>query len=223
MADPGVAATFCATLVDEWVRAGITDAVVSPGSRSTPLALAVAGDRRLSVHVHHDERSAGFIALGLALASGRPTVVVTTSGTAAVELHPAVVEASQACVPLVIATADRPAELRQVGAPQTVDQTHLFGTAVRWFTDPGVADVEQSEWWRSLGARSVAEATTGPAGPGPVHLNLPFREPLVGEPGSLPEGRADGGPWHTTVGRRLAVDRQGTDRLAALPAVERGV
>ncbi len=110
-------ATFCATLVDEWVRAGVTDAVVCPGSRSTPMALALADDDRLRVHVHHDERSGGFMALGLGRATDRPAIVLTTSGTAAVELHPAVVEADLDRVPLLAVTADRPPELRDVGAP----------------------------------------------------------------------------------------------------------
>jgi len=191
-----VQATFAATLVDEWVRAGVTDAVVAPGSRSTPLALALAGDERLCVHVVLDERSAGFFALGLGLGSGRPAVVLTTSGTAAVELHPAVVEADLAGVPLVACTADRPPELHRVGAPQTVEQVGLFGGACRWACDPGVPDGTTSPAWRSVASRAVAEATSAPAGPGPVHLNLPFREPLVGEPGPLPPGRPEGAPWH---------------------------
>ena len=113
-----VAATFCATLVDEWVRCGLTDAVVAPGSRSTPMALALVRDDRMRVHVFHDERSAAFCALGLGLATGRPALVLCTSGTAAVELHPAVVEAHQAAVPMLAVTADRPPELhRGRGAP----------------------------------------------------------------------------------------------------------
>ncbi len=216
-------ATFCATLVDEWVRGGVTDAVVCPGSRSTPMALALAAEERIAVHVHHDERAGAFITLGLGLASGRPALVLTTSGTAAVELHPAVVEAHQASVPLIVITADRPPELHHVGAPQTVDQIHLFGGAVRWFADPGVPDAAASGAWRSLAARAVAEATTGPAGPGPVHLNLPFREPLAGIAGELPPGRSDGAPWHTTIGRRAAVDRFGTARLEELLDADRGV
>ncbi|MGB6058452.1 MAG: thiamine pyrophosphate-binding protein, partial [Microthrixaceae bacterium] len=117
---PGdTAATFCATLVDEWVHRGLTDAVLSPGSRSTPMALALATDSRVTLHVHHDERSASFMALGHSLASRNPTVVLCTSGTAATELHAAVVEAHQAHVPLLVLTADRPPELQNVGAPQT--------------------------------------------------------------------------------------------------------
>jgi len=194
-AGPGeLNATFCATLVDEWVRAGLTDAVVCPGSRSTPMALALAGDERVRVHVHHDERSGAFLALGLGRATGRPAVVLTTSGTAAAELHPAVVEADLDRVPLLAVSADRPPELRDVGAPQTIDQTHLFGRSVRWFADPGPPDAAAVATWRSLASRSMAEAL-GPSA-GPVHLNLPFREPLVGAPLDLPEGRPASRPWH---------------------------
>ena len=140
-----VQATFAATLVDEWVRAGVTDAVVCPGSRSTPLTLAIAARSEVSVHVRLDERGAGFFALGVARATGRPVVVCVTSGTAAVELHPAVVEAHHDRVPLVVCTADRPPELHGVGAPQTIAcQDHGYddpphpppGTQ----RDPGVGD-----------------------------------------------------------------------------------
>jgi len=186
-------ATFCATLVDEWVRAGVEHAVIAPGSRSTPLALAVAADDRLQVHVHHDERSAAFLALGCALVTGEPTVVVTTSGTGAVEVHPAVVEADLAGVPLIVCTADRPPELIDVGAPQAIDQTHLFGRATRWAHSPGVADEGSRSRWRALAARAHAEATG--ARPGPVHLNLAFREPLLGTVGPLPEARPGESPW----------------------------
>ncbi|MCU1354089.1 MAG: hypothetical protein JWM05_3298, partial [Acidimicrobiales bacterium] len=221
--DPSVAATFCATLVDEWVRAGVTDVVVAPGSRSTPITMAVANGGGLTVHVHHDERSAGFMALGLALSSGRPAVVVTTSGTAAVELHPAVVEAHQAAVPMIVVTADRPPELHSVGAPQTVEQVGLFGTSVRWACAPGVPDAAAAGSWRSIGARSVAEATDSVAGPGPVHLDLAFRDPLTGRAGPLPPGRPDGRSWHTTGGGRLALSRQGVARLTELLDADRGV
>lgn len=192
-------ATFCATLVDEWVRAGVTNAVVSPGSRSTPMALALADRPEIDVQVHVDERSAAFVALGIGLATRMPAVVLTTSGTAAVELHPAVVEAHQAAVPLLVVTADRPPELHHVGAAQTVDQTHLFGGAVRLFVEPGPPDFAGRGAWRSLGARAVVESL-GTAGtsrtPGPVHLNLAFREPLIGEVRDLPAGRPSGEPWH---------------------------
>ena len=191
-----VQATFAATLVDEWVRAGVTEAVVCPGSRSTPLALAIAARPELSVHVRLDERGAGFFALGLGRATGRPAVVCVTSGTAAAELHAAVVEAHHGRVPLIVCTADRPPELHGVGASQTVEQVGIYGSALRWSADPGVPVAETSGTWRSLAARAMAEAGSGPYGPGPVHLNLAFRDPLVGEPGPLPPGRADGKPFH---------------------------
>jgi 2-succinyl-5-enolpyruvyl-6-hydroxy-3-cyclohexene-1-carboxylate synthase len=142
-----------------------------------------------------DERSAGFVALGLAMATGRPALALTTSGTAAVELHPAVVEAHQAGVPLLAVTADRPPELHGVGAPQTVEQVGLYGSTTRW---AAVIDAEALpfEAWRSTVSRAVAEAVDGPRGPGPVHLNLPFREPLLGEAGPVPPGRHDDLPWH---------------------------
>ena len=201
-----VQATFCATLVDEWVRCGMTDAVACPGSRSTPLTLAFAADDRVRVHVHHDERSAAFFALGLGAASGRPAVVVTTSGTATVNMAPAVVEAGLAGVPMLVCTADRPPELRDVAAPQTVDQIHLYGRSVRWFADPGVADQAMAGSWRSIAGRAWAEST-GPW-PGPVQVNLAFREPLVGTPSELPVARV--GPWHhraSAVRTRPVLDR----------------
>jgi 2-succinyl-5-enolpyruvyl-6-hydroxy-3-cyclohexene-1-carboxylate synthase len=198
-----VNATWCATLVDEWVRAGVSDAVVCPGSRSTPMALALAADDRIRVHVHHDERSGAFVALGLGRATGRPAVVLTTSGTGAVELHPAVVEADLGRVPLLAVTADRPPELRDVGAPQTIDQTHLFGRSVRWFAEPGPPDVVSVGSWRSIGARAVIEAMASP--PGPVHLNLAFREPLVGAALPLPDGRPGGAPWHESLAIRATL------------------
>jgi 2-succinyl-5-enolpyruvyl-6-hydroxy-3-cyclohexene-1-carboxylate synthase len=179
-----VQATFTATLVDEWVRLGVTDAVVGAGSRSTPLALPLA--ERLRVHVRLDERSGGFFALGLAMATGRPTVICVTSGTAAAELHPAVVEAHHAGVPLIVCTADRPPELHHTGAPQSIEQIGLFGHATRWAYAPGVATAGQEEAWRPLAVRAFEEATGGPGGPGPVHLNLEFREPLTGTTDPLP-------------------------------------
>jgi 2-succinyl-5-enolpyruvyl-6-hydroxy-3-cyclohexene-1-carboxylate synthase len=176
-----VQATFCATLVDEWVRGGVTLAVVAPGSRSTPLALALAADDRIRVQVHHDERCAAFIALGHGVATGVPALAVCTSGTAATHFHAAAVEAHHASVPLILCTADRPPELQGVGAPQTIDQTNLYGRAVRWFCDPGPPTENSPPSWRTTAATALTEAATGP-----VHLNLPFREPLVAEPGVLP-------------------------------------
>ena len=198
-----VQAAFCAVLVDEWARAGVSEAVVAPGSRSTPLVLALDDDPRIRVHVVLDERSAGFMAVGLGLSTGRPAVVATTSGTAAVELHPAIVEAHQSGVPLLAATSDRPPELHHVGAPQTVEQDRLFGEAVRWAVSLGPADVGSAESWRSVASRIVAEALGGASGPGPVHVNLAFREPLLGDPSAVevPPGRPGGAPWHARASR----------------------
>jgi 2-succinyl-5-enolpyruvyl-6-hydroxy-3-cyclohexene-1-carboxylate synthase len=211
-------AAFACTLVDEWVRGGVTDAVVCPGSRSTPLAVALAAHSDMTVHVRLDERSAGFTALGIGKATGIPALVVTTSGTAAAELHAAVVEADLARVPLIACTADRPPELRDVGAPQTIDQTHLFGRSVRWFCDPGVPDRSTRDSWRSLAARALAESTAGQGGPGPVQLNLPFREPLLGDPagaGGTSPGRPEGQPWHQVVTGPTPPPVGATDPLVA--------
>lgn len=189
-------------LVDELVRGGVREAVLCPGSRSAPLAFALHdADRagRLRLHVRIDERSGGFLALGLAKASGRPVPVVTTSGTATANLHPAVLEAAHAAVPLLLLTADRPPELRGTGANQTVDQLGLYGGAVRLFVEVGTPEQRtgQNDYWRSLTCRALAAAEHGP-----VHLNLGLREPLVPTSGDWVEpleGRADGSPWTVVV------------------------
>jgi len=187
-------ATFCATLVDELRRGGVRDAVICPGSRSTPLALAaVAGGLRILVRL--DERSAGFVALGLARSSGRPVLVVVTSGTAAAELLPAVVEASLDRVPMVLVTADRPADLQRIGAPQTIQQADLFGQHATFSLDPGSIESWPASSWRSLASRLVLEARGSLGLPGPVHLNLALAEPLLAEPGELPDGRGADRPW----------------------------
>ena len=191
--------------VDELVRSGVRDAVLAPGSRSAPLALALhaaEGAGRLRLHVRLDERSAGFLALGLAKVSQRPVVVLTTSGTAAANLHPAVIEADLAGVSLVLLTADRPAELRGTGANQTIDQIKLFGDAVRFFVEVGVADTTdgQNAYWRGLVSRVLMESRGALTNrPGPVHLNISLREPLVpdiaGEWSEDLRGRTHGKPW----------------------------
>ena len=213
------AATFCATLVDEWVRAGVTTAFAAPGSRSTPLALALesrAGqDRRFRLHLFHDERSAGFAAIGHALATGQPAIVTCTSGTAAAHLHAAVIEADLSSLPLIVCTTDRPPELLDVGAPQTIDQNRLFGSAVRFYTQPGVAVEDMASTWRSLGSQLVAEALGGSDRPGPVHVNLAFRDPLDARPGPLPPGRPGGEPWHRDLrsGARSSVTDDEVDEV----------
>ncbi|GAA1315616.1 2-succinyl-5-enolpyruvyl-6-hydroxy-3-cyclohexene-1-carboxylic-acid synthase [Pseudonocardia xinjiangensis] len=200
-------------IVDELVRCGVTDAVLCAGSRNAPLSFAlhaadVAG--RLRLHVRIDERTAGFLALGLALRSGRPVPVCTTSGTAVANLHPAVLEASFAGVPLLVLSADRPQEMVGTGANQTIAQAGIFGTAVRLtLTGPAGGSAADNGRWRSLTDRAVAAATGALGGPpGPVQLNLPFAEPLVPDgTGAAPAGRADGGPWTSVppIGRDAPV------------------
>ena len=196
-------------IVDELVRGGVTDAVLCPGSRSAPLAFALhAADRagRLRLHVRIDERTAGFLALGLALRSGRAVPVVTTSGTAVANLHPAVLEASHAGVPLLVLTADRPPQLIGTGANQTVVQPGIFGDAVRLaLTAAPASDPERENGpWRSAVGRMLAAALGTP--PGPVHLNLPFAEPLVPDAGTPPAGRPGGGPWTAVSRARVHAD-----------------
>jgi len=254
---------FATVFADELARCGLREAVLAPGSRSTPLALALhrAADRRgraaaapgggpgpgLRLHVRADERSAAFLALGLAKASRRPVALLCTSGTAAANFHPAVIEADESGVPLLVLTADRPPELRGTGANQTIDQLKLYGSAVRWFCEAGVPELRPGSagYWRSLACRAWAMAS-GEAGgfPGPAHVNIAFRDPLVpdvppgpagaapagaapaeageagGDPaGGWPEplaGRPGGAPW-TTFARPGAVEPAG------LEWAERGV
>ena len=195
--------TRCArVIVDELARAGVTDAVLAPGSRSAPLAFALHqadAEGRLRLHVRIDDRSAGFLALGLAKPSSRPVPVVTTSGTAVANLHPAVLEADHSGVPVFVLSADRPAELLGTGANQTTDQLKLFGDAVRWFAQL-TADTEPHVARGVVGRALAAAAGARTRDPGPVHLNVALREPLTpdgSEPGgaSPDSGRADGTSW----------------------------
>jgi 2-succinyl-5-enolpyruvyl-6-hydroxy-3-cyclohexene-1-carboxylate synthase len=173
---------LASALVEELARCGVEHACVAPGSRSAPLSLALWNEPGIRVWTHVDERCAGFFAVGIAQQSGRPVAVLTTSGTAGANLHPAVAEASEARVPLVVLTADRPPELRGRGAGQTIDQLKLYGSAVRWFCELGTADADDPGLlhFRSAAARAFAAATGPP--PGPVHLNVPMREPLAPTP-----------------------------------------
>jgi 2-succinyl-5-enolpyruvyl-6-hydroxy-3-cyclohexene-1-carboxylate synthase len=203
---------LASALVEELGRAGVAHACVSPGSRSAPLALALWKEPAIRVWSHVDERCAGFFALGIAQQTGMPAVVLTTSGTAAANLHPAVAEAAESRVPLIVISADRPPELRGRGAGQTIDQLKLYGSAVRWFSELGVALADDTGLlhYRSAGVRAVAESLGRP--PGPVHLNVPLAEPLAPdpEPGAVTaqtslarEGRPDGRPL-TTVSRPVS-------------------
>jgi 2-succinyl-5-enolpyruvyl-6-hydroxy-3-cyclohexene-1-carboxylate synthase len=186
-------------LVDEFQRCGMRHAVTSPGSRNAPISLTLAAAPEVEAVSVIDERSAGFMALGMAKASGRPVAVTCTSGTAAANLHPAVVEAWEARVPLIVLTADRPPELREVGAGQAIDQVKLYGSSVKWFVEVGTHPPgrETAIHHRALGCRAYWTAAGGR--PGPVHLNVALREPLAPEPEDLAAedwaGRPDGLPW----------------------------
>lgn len=214
-------------VAQELGRNGIQHVCVSPGSRSTPLVLAFHAERGLRLTTHLDERSAAFFALGAAKATRRPTAVLTTSGTAAANLLPGVVEAWHSRVPLVVFTADRPPELHDIGANQSIDQHRLFGAYARWFADAGVPEStpERLRHVRSLVCRAVAVARGPPAGP--VHLNFPFREPF--EPLHASEnvpadadrldpvatmGRPDGAPYSQILEPILSVDDATLETLA---------
>ncbi|APX95988.1 2-succinyl-5-enolpyruvyl-6-hydroxy-3-cyclohexene-1-carboxylic-acid synthase [Natronorubrum daqingense] len=220
-------------LIDELAKGGLEAACVAPGSRSTPLTVAAAAHPDIDVYSHLDERSASFFALGRARRTGEPTALICTSGTAAANFHPAVMEADQAQVPMLVLTADRPRELRDSGANQTVDQPSLYGDAVRW--DAELPDPEPDERkvrsLRTTAARALAE--TGGVDPGPVHLNCPFRKPLepVDVPGDVPESFADtlagrgrsGAFVETAAGVRSLEDEQSQSLATALEAAERPV
>lgn len=215
--------------VEELARAGLREACIAPGSRSGPLVLALDADPRIRTFVHLDERSAGYFALGIGKATGRPAIVVTTSGTAAANLLPAVVEASQGEAPLLVLTADRPHRLRGQAANQTIDQVKLYGPYARLFHDvaPPRLDEECLRYLRGLAGRAVAAARGPPAGP--VHLNFPFDKPLepTPVPGDVPQplrvgeaggaaGRPEDRPFTAVERGRRLPDAEALDRLAEL-------
>jgi 2-succinyl-5-enolpyruvyl-6-hydroxy-3-cyclohexene-1-carboxylate synthase len=199
---------LASAFVEELERSGVRHAVIAPGSRSTPLALALWRASGIETRVVIDERSAGFYALGAAQATGVPAAVLCTSGTAAANLHPAVCEADESGVPLIVLTADRPPELRGVGAGQTIDQLKLYGDAVRWFFEVGTHEADDAGLlhYRATACRAVAMAR-GELRPGPVHLNLPWREPLGDAP-------AEG---EVTASSDLALAGRGDAPLTAIP------
>jgi 2-succinyl-5-enolpyruvyl-6-hydroxy-3-cyclohexene-1-carboxylate synthase len=179
--DPTNANTALASaFVEELARGGLRRVVISPGSRSTPLAVALWREPAIETTVIVDERSAGFLALGAAQATGEPVALLCTSGTAVANYHPAVYEADESALPLVVLSADRPPELRGIGAGQTIDQIKIFGSSVRWFCEVGTHDADDKGLlhYRSVACRALA-AARGETRPGPVHLNLPWREPLA--------------------------------------------
>jgi len=221
-------------LVDELWRAGLRAVVIAPGSRSTPLALAFASQPGLSVFVHPDERGAAFYALGLGVESGQPAAVLCTSGTAAANFYPAVVEAHQSQIPLLVLTADRPPELRDSGSNQTIDQVKLFGSYVRWAVEAPLPEAAPKantlQALRSLASRALA-ATQAPQ-PGPVHINLPFRKPLeptpvpadIPEPGIPARARHDDRPFVTISHGQLMPTAAQLEQLSqAIHSAQRGL
>lgn len=195
---------FCHELVDALFANGVRHAAVSPGSRNTPLLLAFGSHRGFEISVHHDERSGAFFALGMSKATGQPTVLCCTSGTAATEYLPAVTEARMSHTPLLVVTADRPPELQDRGAPQTINQTNLYGAAAKWFYDTGVPDVDAVADAPHLARQAVATSLEAPAGP--VHINVPLRDPLVpAEVATTPTTQV-AEPTLPTVARLIADD-----------------
>ena len=198
---------LASAFVEELARCGVRHAVLSPGSRSTPLAVALGRQPAIDLRVIVDERSAAFFALGAAQATRTPVAILCTSGTAAANFHPAVCEADEAGVPLVVLTADRPPELRGIGAGQTIDQLKLYGDAVRWFCDVGTHDADDMGLlhYRAVACRAFAVARGEPR-PGPVHLNLAWRDPLapVDQPGAV------------TATEQLALEGRGVGPLTAV-------
>jgi 2-succinyl-5-enolpyruvyl-6-hydroxy-3-cyclohexene-1-carboxylate synthase len=223
-----VALRCASVFVDGLVHGGLEHATVSPGSRSTPIALALRRHPGVRVHVHLDERASAFFALGIAKATGRPVAVACTSGTAAAELLPAAVEASMSRVPLLLLTADRPPELRGVGANQTIDQVRLYGRYVkRYLEAPVPGDEPGPARWRALAAEAISAVTGGP--PGPVHVDLPFREPLTPtatgpafEPAPLARQEALGTPPEVADGTSTRTDPDDEGFLEEIRDVGRG-
>ncbi|WP_050181065.1 2-succinyl-5-enolpyruvyl-6-hydroxy-3-cyclohexene-1-carboxylic-acid synthase [Domibacillus robiginosus] len=213
---------YNAHFIDSLVRSGIREAVISPGSRSTPMALLMEEHPRLRTFIQVDERSAGFFALGLAKATQNPVALLCTSGTAAANYMPAVAEAKISRVPLIVLTSDRPPELRDVGAPQTIDQLHLYGHTAKWFAEMALPEAEASalQYVRTQGARAVFESLAVPAGP--VHLNFPYREPLVPDYDGVFERMEIPAPVRLISGRKVP-DPIMMDDLSKALAVEKGL
>ena len=234
MSDPAVTTAWVRAFIDELARMGVEHVCLAPGSRSTPLVMACAREARIRTWVHLDERCAGFFALGLGKATRRPAAVITTSGTATANLFPAVIEASQAGVPMLLLTADRPHALRGTDASQTIDQSHLYGSFVRESLDAGEPSADDLRGVRTLACRAVA--ATGGMDPGPVHVNFPLDKPL--EPAELSaeqaaslrsadpvglDGHADGVPMVPDVEGAAPIEDEVRAVAAALAGGSRGL
>lgn len=213
---------YNAHFIDSLIRSGVREAVISPGSRSTPMALLMEEHPQLRTFIQVDERSAGFFALGLAKATQNPVALLCTSGTAAANYMPAVAEAKISRVPLIVLTSDRPPELRDVGAPQTIDQLHLYGHTAKWFAEMALPEAEASalQYVRTQGARAVFESLAAPAGP--VHLNFPYREPLVPDYNGVFERMEIPAPVRLISGKKVPEPIMMDDVAGAL-RVEKGL
>lgn len=224
---------YVGAFIDELARSGLKNVVVCPGSRSTPLALMLAEEPRLKLWLHLDERSAAFFALGMAKVSRQPVALLCTSGTAAANFFPAIVEAHYSHIPLIVLTADRPPELRDSGAAQTIDQIKLYGDYAKWFVEMALPEgtPEALRYARTIACRAIASATANPSGP--VHLNFPFREPLVPLPVEVAfeekdrqayQGRPDGQPYLQSPVTQATISTNVVQQLAAdLKQTERGL
>lgn len=217
---------FGAAFVDELTKMGVENVVVSPGSRSTPLAMLLNKHQDIKVWINIDERSAAFFALGMAKASKRPTALLCTSGTAAANYFPAIVEARLSRVPLIVLTSDRPHELRGVGAPQSIDQLKMYGENVKWFQEMPLpsGDASALRFSRTTARRAVTTSSVQPSGP--VHLNFPFKEPLV--PDLLLEnlwesGRMSSGDFSMTAGSIAVSDDQIKSLTQAIKTMKKGL
>ncbi len=226
MTQQQVTHAFVTAFIEEMARSGVRHVCVCPGSRSTPLAMLLEQHPAIKIWMHVDERSASFFGLGLAKRLGETVALLCTSGTAAAEFYPAVIEARYGRVPLLVLTADRPPELRDNGAPQTIDQNRLYGDHVKWFADVGLpeATTPALRSVRTIACRAVATTLDAPAGP--VHLNFPFREPLVPLPGLEPDDlvRPSGQPYVAVPRSRRRLDSHVIETLTnGLRQVERGL
>ncbi|MGG3450692.1 2-succinyl-5-enolpyruvyl-6-hydroxy-3-cyclohexene-1-carboxylic-acid synthase [Domibacillus aminovorans] len=213
---------YNAHFIDSLNRSGVEYAVISPGSRSTPMAILMEEHPDLTTFIQVDERSAGFFALGLAKSTQKPVALLCTSGTAAANYMPAVAEAAISRVPLIVLTSDRPPELRDVGAPQAIDQIHLYGHTAKWFAEMAIPESTENalRYVRTQGARAVFEATAAPGGP--VHLNFPYREPLLPDYDGIYERIYIPAPIRLITGKQMP-DEQQMNEIADTIHVEKGV
>lgn len=217
---------YVASFVDELVRVGVTETIVSPGSRSTPMAILMAEHPNMNITVNIDERSAAFYALGVAKAKKKPVALLCTSGTAAANYYPAIVEAFYSRIPLIVITSDRPHELRDVGAPQAIDQNQMYGNFVKWFIDAAIPEENEKmlAYVRTVAGRAAGTAMSAPAGP--VHLNFPFREPLVPNLGlDNLWGKSEGNRRHVNVvvGSPQIDEEQVNNLILSLKNVDHGI